>query len=644
MRRDGKRQGRALRQLTPVPLADVSIDDAFWSPRIETNRRVSIPHSYRMLEKAGHIDALGQAWRPGDEPVPHIFWDSDVAKWLEAACHSLATRRDRKIEKWVEGVVALLAAAQQRDGYLNTHYTPVEPQNRWSNLRDCHELYCAGHLMEAAVAHFNATGRRTLLDVMCRYADCIDGVFGRSKGKKRGYPGHEEIELGLIKLYRATGEKRYLRLSKYFVDERGRKPHYYDAEAKARGEDPASYWARTYDYCQADKPAREQAEAVGHAVRAMYLYSGMADVAAETGDADLLDACRRLWRSVVERKIYVTGGVGASHRGEAFGADYDLPNEEAYAETCAAIGLVFWAHRMLQINGDRQYADVMERALYNGFLAGVGLDGKHFFYVNPLAHSGEPGPPRRTNRRQPWFGCACCPSNVVRLLASLGGYVYSATSNELYVHLYIGGEGRAVVAGQGITLRQATDLPRSGDVRLEVDAERPARFAICLRVPAWSADAAVRINGKRAPFRVRKGYARIARTWRPGDRIDLQLDMPILRLRSHPAVVANAGRVALQRGPLVYCVEEVDNKADVRTLALPADAKLRAAHRPKLLGGVTVLTGSALAPKAARGDALYSAARAPSRKAPMTAVPYYAWANRAAGSMAVWLRDGGRCV
>jgi len=637
MRKDGKRQGRAPRQLTPVPLADVSIDDAFWSPRIETNRRVSIPHSYRMLEKAGHIAALEQAWRPGDEPVPHIFWDSDVAKWLEAACHSLATRRDRKIEKWVEGVAGLLAAAQQRDGYLNTHYTPVEPQNRWSNLRDCHELYCAGHLMEAAVAHFNATGRRTLLDVMCRYADCIDGVFGRSKGKKRGYPGHEEIELGLVKLYRATGEKRYLRLSKYFVDERGRKPHYYDAEAKARGEDPASYWARTYDYCQADKPVREQAEAVGHAVRAMYLYSGMADVAAETGDADLLDACRRLWRSVVERKIYVTGGVGASHSGEAFGADYDLPNEEAYAETCAAIGLVFWAHRMLQINGDSQYADVMERALYNGFLAGVGLDGKHFFYVNPLAHSGEPGPPRTTNRRQPWFGCACCPSNVVRLLASLGAYVYSATPNELYVHLYIGGEGRAVVAGQGITLRQATDLPRSGDVRLEVDAERPARFAICLRVPAWSANATVRINGKRAPFRVRKGYARLVRNWRPGDRIDLQLDMPIQTLHAHPAVLANAGRVALQRGPLVYCVEEVDHKLDVRTLALPADAKLKAAHRPKLLGGVTVLTGSALAPKAARADALYSAARAPSRKVPMTAVPYYAWANRAPGSMAVWL-------
>jgi len=644
MRKDGKRQGRAPRQLTPVPLADVSIADAFWSPRIETNRRVSIPHSYRMLEKAGYIGAIKQAWRPGDEPVPHIFWDSDVAKWLEAACYSLATHRGRKLEKRVERVVALFAAAQQPDGYLNTHYTPVEPDKRWSNLRDCHELYCAGHLMEAAVAHFNATGRRTLLDVMCRYADYIDSVFGRSKGKKRGYPGHEEIELALVKLYRATGERRYLRLSKYFVAERGRTPHYYDKEARARGEDPGAYVFGKYDYCQAHRPVREQTEAVGHAVRAMYLYSGMADVAAETADAELLDACRRLWRSVVDRKMYVTGGVGASHAGEAFGADYDLPNEEAYAETCAAIGLVFWAHRMLQINGDGQYADVMERALYNGFLAGVGLDGKHFFYVNPLAHSGEPGPPRGTNRRQPWFGCACCPSNVVRLLASLGSYVYSATPSELYVHLYIGGEGRAVVAGQGVTLRQVTGFPRSGDVRLEVSAERPARFAICLRVPAWSTRATVRVNGKRAPFRVRKGYARLVRNWQHGDRIDLRLEMPILRLRSHPAVLANAGRVALQRGPLVYCLEETDNNADVRTVILPPRAALSAHHMPGLLGGVTVLRANGFAPRTPPAKDLYRTRTPAVKKVTITAVPYYAWANRAAGSMAVWLQEPRRSV
>jgi len=628
-------RGRAPRRLTPVSFTDVAIDDAFWSPRVDTNRTVSIPHSHKML--AASIDAIKQEWKPGDEPVPHIFWDSDVGKWLEAACYTLATHPNKKVEAWVEKIVRLFAAAQQPDGYLNTHYTPVEPQNRWSNLRDCHELYCAGHLMEAAAAHFRATGRRTMLDVMCRYADYIGTVFGRGKGQKRGYPGHEEIELGLIKLYRATGEKRYLKLSKFFVDERGRKPHYYDKEAKARGDDPASYWAKDYAYCQAHQPVREQAEATGHSVRAMYLYSGMADVAAETGDATLIDACRKLWRNVVDKKMYVTGGVGARHTGESFGRNYELGNETAYAETCAAIGLVFWSHRLLQMEARSEYADVMERALYNGFLAGVGLDGRHFFYVNPLAHCGDHGEPRTTNRRQPWFGCACCPSNVVRLLASLGSYIYSTSNSALYVHLYIGGEGRAVVAGQGITIRQTTDYPHSGKVRLDVDADGPARFTLNLRIPGWCPKAAVRINGKAIALKTRNGYARLTRTWKPGDRVDLSLDMPIQSLHAHSAIVDNAGRVAIQRGPLVYCLEEVDHKVDVRTLTLLANAKLKAAHKPGLLGGTTVLTGSALAPKAGRGAALYGAPSARGKKLSLTAIPYYAWANRAPGSMAVWL-------
>jgi len=494
--------------------------------------------------------------------------------------------------------------------------------------------------MEAAVAHYEATGRRTMLDVMCRYADYIDTVFGRGKGKMRGYPGHEEIELGLVKLYRATSQKRYLKLSKFFVDERGRKPHHYDKEAKARGDDPASYWARTYDYCQADKPVREQSEATGHSVRAMYLYSGMADVAAETGDASLIDACKRLWRNVVDQKMYITGGIGSRHSGESFGHNYELGNETAYAETCAAIGLVFWSHRLLQMEPRSEYADVMERALYNGFLGGVGLDGRHFFYVNPLAHCGDHGEPRTVNRRQPWFGCACCPSNVVRLLASLGSYIYSTTQSELYVHLYIGGEGRAVVAGQGIAILQTTDYPHSGKVRLDVNANTPARFTLCLRIPGWCPKAAVRVNGKAVTLKTRNGYARLTRAWQPGDRVELSLDMPIEIVHAHPAVSDNAGRVALQRGPLVYCVEEADHKVDVRSLALPGNAKLKAAHRPKLLGGTTIITGSALVPKASRGGTLYSGERASSRKIPLTAIPYYAWATREPGSMAVWLRSG----
>ena len=644
MARTTARRGKAPRRLTPVSFTDVTIDDAFWSPRVETNRRVSIPHSWKMLNEAGHIDALKQDWKPGDEPVPHIFWDSDVAKWLEAACYTLATHPNKTLERRVEKTVALFAAAQQPDGYLNTHYTPVEPQNRWSNLRNCHELYCAGHLMEAAVAHFRATGRRTMLDVMCRYADYIETVFGRGKGKKRGYPGHEEIELGLVKLYRATGEKRYLKLSKFFVDERGRKPHYYHREAKARGDDPASYRTKDYAYCQAHKPVRQQAEATGHAVRAMYLYAGMADVAAETGDATLIDACRKLWRNVVDKKMYVTGGVGARRSGEAFGRDYELGNETAYAETCAAIGLVFWSHRLLQMQAKSEYADVMERALYNGFLGGVGLDGRQFFYVNPLAHCGDHGEPRTTNRRQSWFGCACCPSNVVRLLASLGSYIYSTSNSGLYVHLYIGGEGRAVVAGQGIALRQTTDYPHSGKVRLDVDTDGPARFTLNLRIPGWCPKAAVRINGKAVALKTRNGYARLTRTWQPGDRVDLSLDMPIRTLHAHPAVANNVGRVAIQRGPLVYCLEEADNRCDVRTLALARRPASKVVSRPRLLGGVNVIKAAGLVLGSGARQPLYSPgpSAARRRRCTLTAVPYYAWANRAPGSMAVWLlADGG---
>ena len=634
-------QRKATRKLTPVSFTDVDIKDGFWSPRTDTNRKVSIPHSHKMLTDNGYIDAIKQLWKPGDPSVPHIFWDSDVAKWLEAACYTLSTNPSKKVEGWVEEVVSLFESAQQPDGYLNTHYTPVEPQNRWSNLRDNHELYCAGHLMEAAVAHYEATGRRTMLDVMCRYADYIGKVFGRGKGQKRGYPGHEEIELGLVKLYRATGEKRYLKLSKFFVDERGRKPHYYDKEAKARGDDPASYWARTYDYCQADKPVREQAEATGHAVRAMYLYSGMADVAAETGDTSLITASKKLWRNVVDQKMYVTGGIGARHSGESFGRNYELGNESAYAETCAAIGLVFWSHRLLQMEAKGEYADVMELALYNGFLSGVGLDGKHFFYVNPLAHCGDHGEPRTVNRRQPWFGCACCPSNVVRMLASLGSYIYSTTQSELYVHLYIGGEGRAAVAGKAIAVRQTTDYPRTGDIWLDVTADAPARFTLCLRIPGWCRKAKVKINGKAVELKVRTGYARLSRTWQSGDRVELSLDMPIKVVHAHPAVADTAGRVALQRGPLVYCVEESDHKVDVRSLALPAKATLKAVHEPKLLGGTTVITGGALAPSHGEGGALYASKDPTTKKVALTAIPYHAWANREPGSMAVWLRREG---
>ena len=624
---------RPARMLEPLELSQVTIDDAFWAPRQETNRRVTVPHEYEQCKATGRIDAFRLDWKPGQPDEPHVFWDSDLAKWIEAASYCLATRPDPGLDKLLDEVVELVASAQQPDGYLNVHYTVVEPEKRWTNLRDRHELYCAGHLIEAAVAHHQATGKRTLLDALCRYADHIGSVFGPRK--RAGYPGHEELELALVKLYRETANRRYLALSSYFVDERGRQPHFYDAEAAARGEKPKQYWARSYDYCQAHLPVREQDEAVGHSVRAMYLYSGMADVAAETGDAPLLAACRRLWQSTTLRKMYLTGGVGSAHHGERFTADYDLPNATAYAETCAAIGLVFFAHRMLQIEGDGRYADVMEQALYNGVLSGVSLDGKRFFYVNPLASAG-------THHRQAWFGCACCPPNIARLIASLGLYVYSAAERAAWVHLYVAGTGKATIGGQTVSLTQKTDYPWSGKVRITVGVGKPASFSLMLRVPGWCRRHAVKVNGQPIDAKVTRGYARVRRRWSDGDRVDFSLAMPVERMVAHSRVAEDAGRVALQRGPIVYCLEQCDHEADVRAIILPDKAKLAARFDAGLLGGATIIEGKALAPApAGRKDPLYHPAReATTRAVSIRAIPYCLWDNRAAGAMTVWMPRG----
>ena len=363
----------------PVLFNQVTIEGGFWGPRIETNRKVTLPIEYEHLKKTGRLEAWELKWKPGDPNPPHIFWDSDVAKWMEAAAYSLTCHPDKTLEQNLDRVIALMEKAQLPDGYLNTHFIAVEPEKRWTNLRDNHELYCAGHLMEAAVAHYHATGKRSFLDVMCRYADHIHRTFGPGRDQKRGYPGHEEIELALIKLWGATGNRSYLDLATFFINERGRPPHYFTLEAQARGEDPARQRHGNYEYSQSHLPVREQTKVVGHAVRAMYLYCGMADVAAATGDKALLAACRRLWQNVTRRRMHVTGGIGPTASNEGFTTDYDMPTDTAYLETCAAIGLVFWAHRMLQADLDGDYGDVMERALYNGVLSGVSVEGDRFF-------------------------------------------------------------------------------------------------------------------------------------------------------------------------------------------------------------------------------------------------------------------------
>jgi hypothetical protein len=602
-------------RLRPISLKDVTLVDEFWSPRLETNRRVTLAREYDLCARTGRLDAFRLNWRPGKPNKPHYFWDSDVAKWVEAASHSLATHPDPALARRLNRVIKLIAGAQQPDGYLNVYFTVVEPAKRWTNLRDWHELYCAGHLIEAGVAHFRATGRRTLLDVVCRYADHIDATFGA--GKRPGYPGHEEIELALVKLFRVTGEPRHLALARYFIDERGRRPHFYDAEALARGEDPAS-WEWTYEKNQSHLPVREQREAVGHAVRAMYLYSGMADVAAETGDATLLAACRRLWRSVTRRKMYVTGGVGAVRRGEALGPDYFLPSQSAYAETCAACGFVFFAHRMLQIERNGEYADVMERALYNGVLAAVSRDGKRFFYENPLASAGD-------HHRQPWFDCACCPPNLARVLASLGSYAYSSTGRGVYVHLFIAGEATFIVNDREVRLTQRTKYPWHGTMAMTLSLASPDDFMVAIRLPGWCDRHDLRVNGRTVKATPRRGYLQIRRRWSSGDRIVLKLDMPVERVSPHPKVQDTAGKVALWRGPLVYCVEECDHGGDVRLLRLPDRMRVTARFNRRLLGGAV---------------ALYGGGGSGGKQVKLRAIPYFLWDNRRPGTMAVWLARG----
>jgi DUF1680 family protein len=631
----------ALRKYSAVPFTSVTIEDDFWAPKIEVNRQKTIPIEFEQLKNTGRIDAFRLQWKPGDLPVPHIFWNSDVVKWIEAASYSLATHPDPDLDAELDSVIGLIASAQQPDGYLNTFFTIVEPDKRWTNLRDCHELYSAGHLFEAAVAHFQATGKRTLLEVACRFADYIDGVFGTQEGKLPGYPGHEEIELALVKLYQVTDQERYLHLSQYFIDQRGQEPNFFEIERLRREGVPDpyavyySYGGMKWDpsYCQAHKPVRRQNEVTGHAVRAMYLFSGMADVARETGDESLLKACETLWQDLCLRKMYITGGIGPSRHNEGFTMPYDLPNETAYAETCASVGLVLWNHRMLQIDAQSRYADVMERALYNGVLSGVSLDGERFFYENPLASLGK-------HHRQPWFDCACCPPNLARLLASLGGYIYSYNEAEAAVHLYIQGRGKMNIAGQTVEIQQQTRYPWDGKVTIRLGLGKPAEFALKLRHPGWCRKVKLSINGEQAgdAFVMERGYLKVQRVWNPRDQVSLELDMPVEYITAHPQVRQDVGKAALQRGPVVFCLEQVDHKPPVHQIMLKDKAQLAAQFESELLGGVVSISGEAQAvSQASWKDELYRSQRVETKPCTIRAVPYYAWDNRQPGAMQVWL-------
>lgn len=626
-----------------IDFINIRIFDSFWEPRISTNRRITIPLGFRQCRRTGRIDAWKMNWKEGDPGKPHIFWDSDVAKWMEAASNSIALFPDDDLGNNLDYVIDLMEKAQQADGYLNIYFTIVEPEKRWTNLRDKHELYCAGHLIEAAIAHNNATGSRKFLDILCRYADCIHSNFGPGTDQKCGYPGHEELELALVKLFRATEKKHYLDLARFFIDERGRQPHYFDLESAERREKPQS----DYRYWQAHLPVRMQKTAEGHSVRAMYLYCGMTDIAAETGDETLACACRQLWRDVVDHKMYITGGVGSSERGERFTCNYDLPNETAYAETCAAIGLVFWAQRMLCLEPKAEYADVMERSLYNCVLSGVSLGGNKFFYANPLAVRARVLPDSHGKSsyimptRQEWFDCSCCPTNIMRLLSSLGRYIYSILENRgIYIHLYLGNTLETVISGIPVTIRQGTEYPWKESVSISIEPLEPVEFFLFLRKPGWSRQFSVRVNGK--PFEVESaedGYMRINRLWRKGDNVELILPMPVEEMEAHPLVTENCGRIAIQRGPLVYCIEEVDNGGNLDDICLNTCTDFKAEYEDDILGGLVVITGNAWRREKKEWEGhLYRPAGTARIPVKIKAVPYCLWNNRDQGEMLVWIR------
>jgi DUF1680 family protein len=629
----------------PVPFTAVKLTDAFWAPRIEVNRTATIPVAFEQCERTNRVDLFVRAAQVlrGEEPVNrnppgYPFDDTDVYKVIEGASYTLSVHPDPKLAAYVDSLIAKIAAAQEPDGYLYTtrtinpkHPHPWAGRDRWLLERDdSHELYNLGHLFEAAVAHHLATGKNTLLDVAIKAADLLVATFG--PGKRTTWPGHQITEMALVRLARVTANERYLALAKFLLDERGPGPFPPGERANPRG----------LEYNQAQQKVVEQTEPVGHAVRATYMYSGMADVAALTADKTYANAIDTIWHNTVTKKLYLTGGIGASGAGEAFGRHYQLPNMTAYNETCASVGMDYWNHRLFLLHGDAKYIDVMERTLYNGLISGVALDGKTFFYPNPLESRGQ-------HQRSPWFGVACCPSNISRFLPSIPGYVYARQNDTIFVNLYVQGTADIALAnGRKVQLTQQTRYPWDGAVKLTVAPDRAGTFAINVRIPGWArnepvpgdlyrfldtaAAATVKVNGRLVPLQLVNGYVRLSRAWRRGDTIDLHFPMPVRRVVAHALVEDDAGRVALQRGPIVYAAEWPDNpKKRVRNLVLPDGQAMTSEFRPTLLNGVEVVKGRAL------GLAYDEKGGVTKTEQDFLAIPYATWANRGPGEMIVWL-------
>jgi hypothetical protein len=618
--------------ITPVAFTDVKVDDRFWSPRIETNRTVTIPYAFHQCVTTGRVrnfeiaDSVLRGVIPkGTFCSRYGFDDSDIYKIIEGAAYSLHTTYDPRLDAYVDSLIVVIGRAQEKDGYLYTMRT-IDPEKSWAGERwvndrskGSHELYNAGHLYEAAAAHFAATKKRALLDIALRNADLLCATFGPSG--LHTVPGHQVTEIGLAKLFLVTGERKYLDLAKFFLDERGH----------PKGE----------TYNQDHMPVVDQREATGHAVRAGYLYAGMADVAALTGDQSYIRAIDAIWEDMVGTKLYVTGGTGAAGDIEGFGPPYDLPNLSAYCETCASIATVYWNFRMFLRHGDARYLDVLERVLYNSFLSGVGMSGDRFFYPNRLEAF-------KSRERSPWFACACCPSNIVRFIPSIPGYVYAHRRDTLFVNLFVGGTASVPFDGGSVNIRQSGDYPWQGNVSIVVDPGVARELTVAVRIPGWAQGRPVpgdlyryiddvpyvgcTVDGKPYPLEIVRGFLRIHRLWKPGDEISLTLGMPVRRVLAHDKVLDDRGKVALERGPLVYCLEGPDAPdGHVLNLILPDGARLESQFEPKLLGGVEVIRGFAAGTRRdARGGISVE------RERPVTAIPYYAWAHRGQSEMTVW--------
>ena len=629
-----------------LPISGIRVTDQFFRPLIDNAVNQVIPYQWRVLNDA----------EPGAEPSHAImnfkiaagetegehygyqFQDSDLAKWLEAASYSLIYKDDSQLRADMEEAIALMERAQRPDGYMDTCYIVKKPDKQWQEIAHGHELYCAGHMLEAAVAYYQTTGSDRFLKLMDCLVDLISSVFGKEEGKKDGFPGHEEIELALMKAYRLTGKEKYLKLAEYFILNRGTVPgfkteeRFLELEKKERWLD-ASYY-------QAHKPVLEQDAAEGHAVRAMYLFTGMADVALETGDERLLAALDRLWDNVTGKRMYITGGVGSQGDGERFTIDYDLPNDTCYTETCAAIGLAMWSLRMLRLRPQSRYADIMERALYNNVLSGISRDGTHYFYVNPLSVKPDVAHYRQdlesvSTERVGWFGCACCPPNVIRTLTGLGGYLYTRFDNRVLQHLYIGNEASFDLSGYKVSLKCESAMPWKGEASICVEAERP--FELGLRIPYYAKNFTITLNGSAASWENCEGYGVL--TVKDGDRISIYFDMDAVFYSANPRVTEDCGRVAVVRGPLVYCAEQADNGEllhDFRVnTALGCSLK-----EEKILGGITTLTvhGTRSAAKAWKDHALYRPTEEAIREeATLKLIPYFLWNNRGEGEMNVWM-------